>query len=62
MQFFKILVILLFSVDLFFFLRTTFLSCLSTDLHQIWHELYAIKTDKGNFCKVKKPGHNGQNI
>ena len=65
MQFFKISVILCFSVRLlfFFFLRTTFLSRLSTDLRQIWHErafLHAIKTDEGDFWKVQKPGHNGQ--
>jgi len=62
MQFFKISVIY-FSVDLFFFLRPTFLSRLSTDLHQIWHKcvfLHAIKTDEGDFWKLQKPGHNGQ--
>ena len=66
MQFFKILVILCFSVDLLyylFFLPRTFLSRLSTDLHQIWQEcvfLHAIYIDESDFWKVQKPGHNGQ--
>jgi hypothetical protein len=63
MQFLKISVILYFSVDLFFFLWRAFLSRLSIDLHQIWHErvlLYAIYTEASFLRKVKKPGHNGQ--
>ena len=34
----------------------------STDLHHIWHFLRAIYTDKSDFRKVQKPGHNGQDI
>ena len=68
MQFFKISVILCFSVDLLyffylFFLPRTFLSRFSTDLHQIWHEcvlLHAIYNDESDFWKVQKPGHNGK--
>ena len=66
MQFFKISVILCFSVDFFFFLfflPPTFLGRLLTDLHQIWHGRpiwYAIYTEARFFGKVQKPGHNGQ--
>ena len=66
MNFFKISVILCFSVGsflYFFFLRTNFLSRLSADSHQIWPErvfLHAIYTEESDFWKVKKPGHDGQ--
>ena len=64
MQFFKISIILFFSVDLlYFFIPRIFLSRLSTDLHQIWHEsifLHAIYTEESDFRKVQKPGDNGQ--
>ena len=65
MQFFKISVILCFSVNLlyFFFLPIIFLSRLWTDLHQIWHErvfLRAIYTEESDFRKVQKLGHDGQ--
>ena len=63
MQFFKIWVIC-FSVGFAFFLQPTFVSRLSTDLHQIRHEcvvLLAIYTEERDFRKVQKPGHDGQN-
>ena len=60
MQFFKISVILCFSVGLLFYFSG---QLFSTDLHQIWHEcvtLHRIEADEGDFWKVQIPGHNSQ--
>ena len=52
MQFLKISIHFL---SVYLFLRTTLVSCLSTNLP-------IIKTDEGNFLKVQKQGHEGQKI
>ena len=68
-RFFKISVILYFSVGLLyylffvFFLPPNFISRRSTNLHQIWHKCVlppGAGKDKGDFWKVQNPGHNSQ--
>ena len=57
MQFFKISVL-----GLRFFSTANFLSCLSTDLHQILHERlfsHAINNQESDFWNVQKPAQNG---